>query len=40
MHDESMELTVATAIDLLLRAWDSITQEEVLGAWEKLIPLR
>jgi hypothetical protein len=39
IRDASGELTVATGITLLLRAWDSITQEEVLSAWEKIIPL-
>jgi hypothetical protein len=39
MRDGSAELTIATAISLLLKAWNSITQEEVLGAWEKMIPL-
>jgi hypothetical protein len=40
IRDGSAELTVAAAISLLLSAWGSITQEEVLGAWEKLIPLQ
>jgi hypothetical protein len=39
IRDGSGKLTVATTITLLLRAWDSITQEEVLHAWEKTIPL-
>jgi hypothetical protein len=32
LRDESIELTVATSIALLLKAWESITQEEILGA--------
>jgi hypothetical protein len=31
LRDESIELTVATSIALPLKAWDSITQEEILG---------
>jgi hypothetical protein len=37
MRDESVELTVATAITVLLKAWASVTQDEVLGAWDKVI---
>jgi hypothetical protein len=39
LRDESIELTVATSIALLLKAWESIIQEEILGAWNKTIPL-
>jgi hypothetical protein len=39
LRDESIEFTVATSIALLLKAWESITQEEILGAWNKVIPL-
>jgi hypothetical protein len=39
LRDESIELTVATSIALLLNTWESITQEEILGAWNKIISL-
>jgi hypothetical protein len=39
LRDESIELTVATSTALPLKAWDSIIQEEILGAWNKIIPL-
>jgi hypothetical protein len=39
LHDESIELAVATSIALLLKAWESISQEKILGAWNKIIPL-
>jgi hypothetical protein len=38
-RDDSTELTVTTAIALLLRSWDSISQEEILDSWNKIIPL-
>jgi hypothetical protein len=39
LRDESIELIVATSIALILKAWESITQKEILGAWNKIIPL-
>jgi hypothetical protein len=39
LRDESIEFTVATSIALLLTAWESMTQEEILGAWNKIIPV-
>jgi hypothetical protein len=38
-RDDSVEFTVAKAIQLLLRAWESIMQEEILEAWNKIVPL-
>jgi hypothetical protein len=35
-REDGVELTTETAIALLLKAWDSITQEEILNAWDKL----
>jgi hypothetical protein len=37
IRDDSVELTVARAIQRLLRAWDSITQGEILEAWNKIV---
>jgi hypothetical protein len=34
--EDGVELTRQTAIARLLKAWDSITQEEILNAWDKL----
>jgi hypothetical protein len=39
LRDESIDLAVATSIALLLTAWESIIKEEILGAWNKIIPL-
>jgi hypothetical protein len=39
LRDESNELTVAASFALLLKAWESITHEEILGAWNKIVPL-
>jgi hypothetical protein len=39
LREESIELTVATSIALLLKAWESIRQKETIGAWNKIIPL-
>jgi hypothetical protein len=30
---------VATVIALLLKPWDSISQEEIHNSWNKIIPL-
>jgi hypothetical protein len=35
-REAGVELTTETAIALLLKAWDSITQEEILNAWDRL----
>jgi hypothetical protein len=35
IRDPATKRTVAKAIALLLRAWDSVIQEEVLDAWGK-----
>jgi hypothetical protein len=35
-REDGLELTATTAIALLLKAWDSITQEEILNAWDRL----
>jgi hypothetical protein len=35
-REDVVELTTETAIALLLKAWDSITQVEFLNAWDKL----
>jgi hypothetical protein len=35
-REDGVELTQETAIALLLKAWDSITQEEILNARDKL----
>jgi hypothetical protein len=39
IRDDSVELTVAKAIQLLLRTCESITQEEILKAWNKIVLL-
>jgi hypothetical protein len=39
IRDDSVELIVAKAIQLLFRAWESITQEEILEAWNGIVPL-
>jgi hypothetical protein len=39
IRDDSVELTVARAIQLFLRVWESITREEILKAWNKTVPL-
>jgi hypothetical protein len=40
LRDESIEITVAASTALLPKAWKWITQEEILGVWNKIIPLR
>jgi hypothetical protein len=37
--DDSIELTIATVVAFLLRAWDSVAQDEILGGWNKISPL-
>jgi predicted anti-sigma-YlaC factor YlaD len=39
IRDDSVEFTVARAIQLLLRAWEPIMQEGILEAWSKIVPL-